>query len=66
LMNNYILDTNICIYIINQSPQNILKKFHELDYAFGKRTAWEFPDLNTFANIMTPKKYIQLSIYHCN
>jgi hypothetical protein len=31
-MNNYILDTNICIYIINQSPQNVLKKFHELDY----------------------------------
>jgi hypothetical protein len=22
----------ICIYIINQSPQNVLKKFHELDY----------------------------------
>jgi len=31
-MNSYILDTNICIYIINQSPQNVLKKFHELDY----------------------------------
>jgi hypothetical protein len=34
-------------------------------WVLGKRTAWEFPDLNTFANIMTPKKYIQLSIYHC-
>ena len=31
-MINYILDTNICIYIINQNPQSVLKKFHKLDY----------------------------------
>ena len=31
-MIDYILDTNICIYIINQSPQQVLRKFRELDY----------------------------------
>jgi tRNA(fMet)-specific endonuclease VapC len=25
----YLLDTNICIYIINEKPQNVLKKFEQ-------------------------------------
>ena len=25
----YLLDTNICIYIINEKPENVLKKFEQ-------------------------------------
>ncbi len=28
---NYMLDTNICIYIIKEKPQKVLEKFHALN-----------------------------------
>ncbi len=28
----YLLDTNICIYIINKKPANVLKKFYDHDF----------------------------------
>ncbi|MBM9575537.1 type II toxin-antitoxin system VapC family toxin [Leptospira sp. 201903070] len=29
-MNQYLLDTNICIYIINQKPESVYKKFKKI------------------------------------
>lgn len=30
-MNQYLLDTNICIYIINQKPESVYKKFKKVN-----------------------------------
>jgi tRNA(fMet)-specific endonuclease VapC len=29
-MNQFLLDTNICIYIINQKPESVFKKFKKV------------------------------------
>lgn len=29
-MTHYLLDTNICIYIINQKPESVYKKFKKI------------------------------------
>ncbi|MCL2720369.1 MAG: type II toxin-antitoxin system VapC family toxin [Treponema sp.] len=68
----YLLDTNICIYIINKHPKNITQKLHkiktkdikissvtvaELEYGASK-SAWREKNRNALYNFLSPFEII--------